>query len=139
MSSLVLHNTLTRRKEPLVPLKKGEVSLYVCGITPYDETHVGHARCYVVFDVLKRVLKSNGYSVRHVQNFTDVDDKIIDRAKKLGIPHGQLSKKYEDLYFAYMDQLNVERADTYPHVTDTMDSIKQMVQKLIDRGYAYVL
>ncbi len=139
MSDLFLHNTLTRKKEPFAPIKKGEARLYVSGNTPYDETHLCHARFYVVFDVLRRVLRKNGVRVRHIQNFTDVDDKIIDRAKNLNVPHSELSKKYEDLYFTYMDKLNVERADAYPHVTEKMDPIKKLIAALVARGFAYVL
>src|SRR5947199_10666123 len=81
MMCLFLTNTLTRKKERFPPLKKGEVSLYVCGITPYDYAHIGHGRCYVTFDVLARLLKSLGYHVTYVRNFTDIDDKLLDKAK----------------------------------------------------------
>jgi len=138
MSSLKLHNTLTSKKEPFVPLIKGEVSLYVCGITPYDSVHLGHARCYVVFDLLKRVLRKDGYRVRHIQNFTDIDDRIIERANKKGISFSQYAKIYIDEYFEQMKNLNVESADAFPLVTENIKEIQILIQKLIDRGVAYV-
>ena len=103
-------NTLTGQKEDFHP-GNGVVTMYVCGITAYDECHIGHAMTYVIFDVIKRYLRFKGYEVKHVQNFTDVDDKIIERANQLGIPPEELASKYTDQYFATMDTLNVARAD----------------------------
>src|SRR4051812_18812116 len=97
------HNTLTARKEPFVSAKPGEVRMYVCGITPYDACHVGHARCYVVFDILRRTLGAHGYKVRFVQNFTDVDDKIIDRARERNITPGELVRENIEDFFNKMD------------------------------------
>jgi len=137
MTAITLHNTLTGKKETFKPLKAGKVSLYVCGITPYDAVHLGHARCYVIFDLLKRVLKKNNFQVHHIQNFTDVDDKIIDRANKEKIPSDQLAKRNIDIYFKWMDLLNVSRADQYPRVTEQMSIIQDLISRLVKKGLAY--
>jgi len=136
---LRLYNTLSRRVEPFQPLHPGEARVYVCGITPYDVSHVGHARCYVVFDVVRRVLRANGYKVRYVQNFTDVDDKIIARAKESGVSTGELVQKNIEDFFTKMDALGIERADVYPKVTDHIPDIVALIQKLIERKAAYAL
>ena len=137
--SLKIYNTLTRTKEIFQPLTPNKVKMYVCGITPYDSCHIGHARCYVAFDVIRRYLKYSGYDVAYVQNFTDIDDKIIDRARTTDVSHGKLSKKYMDEYFDCMDALGIQRADVYPLVTEHIPEIIAIVQGLIDKGYAYVL
>ncbi|MCG3206208.1 MAG: Cysteine--tRNA ligase [Elusimicrobia bacterium] len=113
------------------------MGLYVCGITPYDETHVGHARCYVVFDVLKRVLMSQGLKVTHIQNFTDVDDKIIKRAQEVGVPAESYPKPFIQSFHATMKRLNVLPADQYPLVTTHMREIIALIEKLFARGLAY--
>jgi cysteinyl-tRNA synthetase len=129
-------NTLTGQKEDFYPQNEA-VTMYVCGITAYDECHIGHAMTYIVFDVVKRYLKFKGYKVKHVQNFTDVDDKIIERANNLGVPPAELARKYSDRYFTNMDALNVERADIYPRATEEILKIVEVIQGLIARGYAY--
>ena len=129
-------NTLTGQKEDFHP-GNGMVTMYVCGITAYDECHIGHAMTYVIFDVIKRYLAFKGYKVKHVQNFTDVDDKIIERAKQLGIPPAELASKYTDQYFATMHALNVERADIHPRATEEMPKIIEIIQGLFGKGYAY--
>jgi len=134
---LRFHNTLSGRLEPLETLKSNEAGLYVCGITPYDETHLGHARCYVVFDVLKRVLLRNGYKVHHVQNFTDVDDKIIERARQKGTSPMDYPKPFIDGFLAHMKRLNVLPADRYPLVTTHMPQIVKLVVGLVEKGLAY--
>ena len=131
-----IFNTLTRQKEDFHP-RSEVVTMYVCGITAYDECHIGHAMTYIIFDVIKRYLKFKGYKVKHVQNFTDVDDKIIERANQLGVPSAELAGKYTDQYFANMDALNVERADIYPRVTEEMPKIIEIIQGLSAKGYAY--
>jgi cysteinyl-tRNA synthetase len=131
-----IFNTLTGQKEDFHP-GNGVVTMYVCGITAYDECHIGHAMTYVVFDVIKRYLTFKGYKVKHVQNFTDVDDKIIDRANQLGIQPAELASKYTDQYFATMHALNVERADIYPKATEEMPKIIEIIQGLFAKGYAY--
>jgi cysteinyl-tRNA synthetase len=139
MSGLVLTNTLTGKREPFVPMTAGKAGLYVCGITPYDESHIGHARCYVVFDLLKRVLLKEGLQVTHVQNFTDVDDKIIKRANEAGVSPLGYPQKFMDSFKAYMNALNVLPADKYPLVTTHMPDIVALIEKLIARGFAYAL
>jgi len=131
-----IFNTLTGQKEDFHPSNK-VVTMYVCGITTYDECHIGHAMTYIIFDAIKRYLKFRGYKVKQVQNFTDVDDKIIERANKLGIPPAKLAGKYADQYFANMDALNVERADIYPRATEEIPKIIEIIQRLIANAYAY--
>ena len=129
-------NTLSRQKEDFRPC--GEVvSMYVCGITTYDECHIGHAMTYIIFDVIRRYLKFKGYKVKYVQNFTDLDDKIIERAKQLGMLPSELASKYIDQYFADMDALNIERADVYPRVTEEIAKVIEIIQGLFAKGYAY--
>jgi cysteinyl-tRNA synthetase len=129
-------NTLTRQKEDFRP-RNGVVTMYVCGITTYDESHVGHAMTYIIFDVIKRYLRFKGYKVKHVQNFTDVDDKIIERAKQLGVSPAELANKYTDQYFDNMDALNVKRADVYPKATEEIPKVIEIIQSLLAKGYAY--
>ena len=131
-----IFSTLSGQKEEFKP--QGDVvTMYVCGVTVYADCHIGHAMSYVVFDVIKRYLRFRGYKVKHVQNFTDIDDKIIDRANKLGISSSELSQKYIDSYFDDMDALNIEHADIYPKATEEVPKIIEMVQGLIDKGFAY--
>ncbi len=136
---MLLYNTLTARKEEFKSLVPGKAGLYVCGITPYDESHIGHARCYVVFDVLKRVLIAEGYAVTHIQNFTDVDDKIIKRANEKQVDPISYPKPFMESFKNYMRLLNVLPADQYPLVTTHMDDIVQIIKTLIKRGFAYEL
>ena len=139
MTELVFHNTLTGKSETFAPMHPGKAGLYVCGITPYDETHLGHARCYVVFDILKRVLKSHGFAVTHIQNFTDVDDKIIERARQKNVPPIDYPKRFIEAFLAQMDRLNIQRADRYPLVTTHMPQIVKLVSDLVAKGLAYEL
>ncbi len=129
-------NTLSGQKEEFLP-QSDEVKMYVCGVTPYDDCHIGHAMSYIIFDVIKRYLQFRGYKVKYVQNITDIDDKIIDRAGRLGISTHDLAKKYSDSYFEDMDALNIGRADIYPRATEEIPKIIEVVQGLIDKGYAY--
>jgi len=135
--ALVLYNTLTRKKEPFEPLQKGKIGIYVCGVTVYDQSHLGHAKSAINFDVIVRYLRHKGYEVRHVTNFTDVDDKIISRANELGMEPLVLSQSMIDEYFKDMDALKIRRASVYPKASETMNEIVQMVKGLIDKGYAY--
>ncbi len=129
-------NTLSGQKEEFVP--QGDVvRMYVCGVTPYAECHFGHAMSYVIFDMIHRYLEFRGYQVKHVQNFTDIDDKIIDRANKIGITARELADKFIAQYFADMDALNIERVDVYPKATEEIPKIIEIVQGLIGKGYAY--
>jgi cysteinyl-tRNA synthetase len=135
--ALVLYNTLTRKKEPFEPLQKGKIGIYVCGVTVYDQSHLGHAKSAINFDVIVRYLRHKGYEVKHVTNFTDVDDKIISRANELGMEPLMLSQSMIDEYFKDMDALKIRRASVYPKASETMNEIVQMVKGLIDKGYAY--
>jgi cysteinyl-tRNA synthetase len=131
-----VYNTLSGRKEEFVALG-GEVRMYVCGITPYDVCHIGHAMSYIIFDVVRRYLEFKGYRVKHVQNFTDVDDKIIARANELGIPPQELAKRFIDEYFEQMDTLNVKRAHIYPKATEEIPTIIEVISGLVQKGHAY--
>ncbi len=136
--ALRLYNTLTSRVEDFVPLNDKIVKIYVCGPTVYDYCHMGHARAYVVFDTLRRYLLYQGYKVTYVQNFTDVDDKIIRRAGEKGVAPLELANKFIDAYFEDMDKLNVMRADVHPRVSQNIPEIIEIVSKLIESGHAYV-
>ena len=132
-----IYNTLTRKKEEFVPIEEGKVRMYVCGPTVYNYFHIGNARPFVVFDTMRKYLEDRGYKVKFVQNFTDVDDKIIKRAKEEGISAQEVSEKYIAEYFKDAAALNVKKATVHPQVTKTMDDIIKFVQDLIDLGYAY--
>jgi cysteinyl-tRNA synthetase len=141
---LKLYNTLTRSVEELKPNdgnnngNSNSVRMYVCGVTVYDDSHIGHARTVIVFDVLRRYLASKGYSVKFVQNFTDVDDKIINRAKAEGKKAEDISKKYIDAYFRDFSGLNVLAADVHPKATEHISEMIDLIKRLIEKGYAYL-
>jgi len=137
--SLLVYNTLTQKKEEFKPQSPGKVKMYVCGTTPYDHCHLGHARCYVVFDVIRKYLEYRGYDVTYVQNFTDVDDKIIKRAQELGSTAEEIAEKYISEYFEAMNRLNIREANFYPKTTEHIQEMVKLIQKLLDRGYAYVI
>ena len=134
---LHIHNTLSRRKEPFIPLKEQQVGLYVCGITVYDACHVGHGRVMIVYDVLFRHLQSMGYSIKYVRNITDVDDKIIRRAAENDESPATLSQRYIDEMHEDERALNVLPPTHEPKATDTIDSMIRIIGKLIDSGHAY--
>ena len=134
-----IYNTLTRKKEPFVPRDPGRVAIYVCGITPYDESHLGHAVPSIIWDAIRRFLEFQGYQVRLVQNFTDVDDKVIARAQKTGEPVLEISTRYAQEYLEAMDALGVKRAYVYPRVSEEIPAILGMVQGLVEKGHAYVV
>ena len=134
-----VYNTLTQEKEVFVPREPGRVSIYVCGVTPYSDTHLGHARPSVVWDVIVRFFQWLGYETLLVQNFTDVDDKIIQRALSEGVPALEISKRYIAEYLESMDALGVRRADHYPRVSQHIEEIIALVQRLIDEGHAYAV
>ena len=136
---LKIYNTLTREHEIFKPLQPQRVNMYVCGVTPYDETHLGHGRAYVVFDVIHRYLEYSGYKVKYIQNITDIDDKIIKRANELNIPINELTKKYIDSFYEVMDKLNVKRADSYPRATEHIKEMIIVIEGLIKKGFAYVI
>ncbi len=131
-----VYNTLSGQKEEFLP-QSDEVKMYVCGVNPYSDCHIGHAMSYIVFDVVRRYLQFRGYKVKYVQNITDIEDNIIDRANKLGISVRALTEKYTIRYFEDMDALNISRADIYPKATEEIPKISEVVQGLIDKGYAY--
>ena len=132
-----IYNTLTRKKEEFVPIEEGQVSMYVCGPTVYNYFHIGNARPFVVFDTMRKYLEYRGYKVKYVQNFTDVDDKIINRAKEEGLTAGEVSEKYIDEYYKDAAALNIKKATVHPKVTETIPDIIKFIQDLIDLGYAY--
>jgi len=132
-----LYNTLTRDVQDFVPADGNTVKMYVCGVTPYSSTHVGHALSYVAFDTLRRYLEFLGFDVLHVQNFTDVDDKIINRAQEQGIEPDELAEEFIDDFYRTMDALNIQRAHVYPRATQEIGPIIETIQKLIDNGSAY--
>ena len=132
-----VYDTLTRAVQPFVPQVPGEVSLYVCGMTVYDEAHVGHARAMVVFDTLVRHLRARGWRVRFVRNFTDVDDKIIRRAAELGVAPEALAQTYIDRFHRDADGLGLVRPDAEPRVTTSMADILALIERLVAQGHAY--
>ncbi|MBW1711293.1 MAG: cysteine--tRNA ligase [Deltaproteobacteria bacterium] len=135
--SLVLYNTATREKEPFIPLKEGRVAIYVCGPTVYDESHIGHARCYIVFDILIRYLKYKGFDVQYVRNFTDLDDKIIKRAQEENIPFLELAQRNIEMFHQDMDALGLLRPDVEPRATEHIELMVDDIQSLVEKGYAY--
>lgn len=132
-----IYNTMTRKKEEFIPLEEGKVKMYVCGPTVYNFIHLGNARPFTVFDTLRRYFEYRGYEVTYIQNFTDVDDKIIKRSHEEGISPEEVAEKYIKEYFIDCDGLGIKRATVHPQVTDNIDNIIVFVQDLIDKGYAY--
>ena len=132
------YNTLTRKKEKFVPLEAGKVKMYACGPTVYNFFHVGNARCFVVFDMLRRYLEYRGFDVTFVQNFTDIDDKVIRRANEEGVSYGEIAGRYIDEYFTDAKGLGIRAATVHPKATDNIDTIIGIVQTLLDKGYAYL-
>ncbi len=134
---LTVYNTETRRKEEFTPLKEGHVGMYVCGPTVYDNCHIGHARSYVAFDVIRRYMEYKGFNVTYVQNFTDVDDKIINRALDQGVPPLVLSENFIQEYFKDMNLLNVRRASVHPKASEMIPDMIHVIKGLIESGHAY--
>ena len=132
-----IYNTLTRKKEIFETIQPGKVLMYVCGPTVYAKAHIGHAMSSLVFDIIRRYLEHAGYEVRHVMNYTDVDDKIIQRANALQVDPYQLSQGYIDEYNGHLKQLNIQQATVNPRATEEMANILLLVKDLIDKGYAY--
>ena len=135
--TLSVYNTLTRSKETFQTLEKNKVRMYCCGITVYDYCHLGHARTCLVWDVVRRYLKWCGYEVQYIQNFTDIDDKILNRARQEGTSMEAVSEKFIAAYFEDMEHLGVGKADAYPRATHTLDGIKRLVSELEQKGFAY--
>lgn len=134
---MLLYNTLTRKKEEFVPINPGKVAMYVCGPTVYNFFHIGNARPFMMFDILRRYLEYRGLEVTYVQNFTDVDDKIINRANEEGLDSFVVSEKYIEEYFKDADALGIARATVHPKVTDTIPEIIAFIAVLIEKGFAY--
>lgn len=134
-----VYNTMSRSKEIFKPLKEGEVSIYCCGVTPYNAPHIGNARPFVTWDVIRRYFARRGFKVRYIQNFTDIDDKIIAAANREGVTWQEISNRYIQSYFKSMDALNIRHADLYPKVSETIPDIIAMIQTLLDKGFAYRL
>ncbi len=132
-----LYNTLTRTKEEFIPIEEGKVKMYVCGPTVYNYIHIGNARPFIIFDTLRRYLEYRGYDVTFVQNFTDVDDKIIKIGHEEQISPEEVANKYIDEYFVDADGLGIKRASVHPRVTDNINEIITFVKELEDKGYAY--
>ncbi len=132
------YNTLTRKKEEFVPLEAGKVKMYACGPTVYNFFHVGNARCFVVFDMLRRYLEYRGFDVTFVQNFTDIDDKVIRRANEEGAAYSDIADRYIAEYFTDAKGLGIRAASVHPKATDNIDMIISIVQTLLDKGYAYL-
>src|SRR3989338_5166477 len=136
--SIRIYNSLTRKKELFEPLSPPQVNMYTCGVTVYDECHLGHARSLYIFDVLRRYLSYRGYQVRLVRNITDIDDKIINRAKELKIIWSELTEKYIKSYYQDLDSLNISRADYEPRATENIPEMIKHIEGLIAKGYAYI-
>ena len=135
--SLKIYNTLTRDKSEFKPIEEGKVRMYVCGPTVYDHAHVGHAMSALVFDVIRRYLQYRGYDVKYVMNFTDIDDKIIDRAKRLGVEPIALAEQYIQEFKNNLKDLNILPATEHPRATEEIDAIIEMVSNLVEKGAAY--
>lgn len=134
-----IFNTLTRKKEEFKPIEEGKVKIYACGPTVYNFIHIGNARPLCVFDVLRRFLEYIGYDVRFVQNFTDIDDKIIKRANEEGLTYKEVSEKYIEEFWKDVKGMNVREATVHPKATENIDEIIEIVSTLIDKGYAYAV
>lgn len=132
-----IYNTMTRQKEEFVPVDKNEVKIYACGPTVYNYIHIGNARPLCVFDVLRRYLEYRGYKVKFVQNFTDIDDKIIKRANEEGVSYEEISEKYIKEFWTDADSLNFKHATVHPKATENIDEIIDIIKTLVDKGYAY--
>lgn len=134
-----LYNTLTARREPFVPIEEGKVKMYACGPTVYNFFHVGNARCFVLFDMLRRYFEYRGYEVTFVQNFTDIDDKVIRRANEEGVDYTEIAERYIREYFTDAKGLGVRPATVHPHATENIDTILGIVSGLVAKGYAYAV
>ncbi|HUT26449.1 MAG TPA: cysteine--tRNA ligase [Methanomassiliicoccales archaeon] len=136
--TLQIYNTMAKAKQDFRPLEEGKVKMYVCGVTVYDDVHMGHARFMVVFDMVSRYLRYRGYQVTQVMNFTDVDDKIIKRANEEGVDALEISRRYIEAFFRDSDALRVKRADIYPKASETISEIIAMTEDIIKAGFGYV-
>ncbi|GAI52371.1 unnamed protein product, partial [marine sediment metagenome] len=135
--TLQIYNSLTRKKEKFVPVEKDKVKMYICGMTVYSDAHIGHARTYLAFDVIRRYFEYKRYKVTYVQNITDVDDKIITAANNEGIDALEYSKRFTDRCLGDLDKLGIRRADLYPKASETIPDMIKMTEKIIEKGYGY--
>ena len=135
--ALRIYNTLTRKKETFTPVEKGKIKMYVCGMTVYSDAHIGHARTYFAFDLIRRYIEYKGNKVTYVQNITDVDDKIINAANKEGIDALEYSKRFTDRCLEDLDKLGIKRADIYPKASETIPEMIKMIESIVDKGYGY--
>jgi len=135
--AVTVYNTLTRRKEPLDPIEPGKVGIYTCGPTVYNFIHIGNARPFVVFDVVRRYLKYKGYEVTYVQNITDVEDKIIKKANEEGVTADEIAERFTKYFFEDSDALDIQRADHHPKATELIPEMIEYIEKLLENGFAY--
>lgn len=133
-----IYNSLTRKKEEFIPINPPQVNIYTCGVTVYDESHIGHARSLYIFDVIRRYLKYRGFQVNFVRNITDIDDKIINRANELKIDWKDLVKEYIDRYDEDLESLGIDKGDFEPRATENIPEMVKYIQGLIEKGYAYI-
>ena len=134
-----IYNTLTKKKEEFIPIRKGEVSFYLCGPTVYDYFHIGNARAWVVFDVIRRYFEYRGYDVKYIVNLTDVDDKIINRANELSVHPDEVASKYTEAYFEDCRRLKIKVATYSPKATEHIKEVQDLISLLLEKGYAYEL
>jgi len=134
-----IHNTMKRKKEPFIPQKEGKVTMYACGVTVYDLSHIGHARAMVVFDVIHRYLRASGYNVTFVRNYTDIDDKIINRANEESVPFNVISERYIKEFDIDMEALGIMVPEYAPKATEHISEMIEMIETLIEKGHAYVV
>ena len=135
---IFIYNSLTRKKEEFIPLNPPQVNIYTCGVTVYDESHIGHARSLYIFDVIRRYLKYRGFDVKFVRNITDIDDKIINRSRELKVDWQQLVKKYIDRYHEDLEALGIQRGDFEPRATENIPDMIKHIEGLVAKGFAYV-
>jgi len=136
--SLKIYNTISRKKEKFIPVQKGKVKMYVCGMTVYSDAHIGHARTYLAFDIIRRYLEYKGYKVTYVQNITDVDDKIIAAANEKGMNPLEYSKYFTERCLADLDALGIRRADLYPKASENIKDMIEIIKKILENGYGYI-
>ena len=137
--SIVLYNTKTKKNDVFVPLIHGQVSMYVCGVTVYDDCHLGHARSALTFEMIRRYLEFSGYQVTYVRNFTDIDDKILNRAQREGVPWNDISERYIQAFYRDMETLGITKPSAEPRATEHMQDILNMVEGLVKKKMAYEL
>ncbi|UCC94524.1 MAG: cysteine--tRNA ligase, partial [Candidatus Omnitrophota bacterium] len=135
---LRIYNTLTKQKQEFKPQEPSRINMYVCGVTVYDDCHIGHARSLYIFEVIRRYLKQKSFDVRFIRNITDIDDKIINRANELAVDWKELVKTYIDKYYKDLERLEIPSADEEPRATENISEMIKHIEGLIERGYAYV-